>query len=362
MVSLTVPTNARGPILDLVLPASEVAVAIIVRNYTTGKSLTVNLPEKWDGKDLSLDWFRRTIKDSAGVDRSALLSGEDNGLWEAPAPVLAGVANDVRVEALGFNAVQPFIKTGDFPNKIATDATYIYYADYLGLAIGRATLAGGGINNTFISTGISPAVAVDAGHIYFTPSEAIGRATLAGGEVNKAFIAVGWPTLDVAVNATNIYWVGAGLIGRATLAGGSVNKKLAEGLGEVEKIALTGTYLYAMSKTATGAIIWRARLDGSELVKFLVLSGGAMASGGLAVDANYLYFADQAHNRIGRIRFDGSAFSQNFYSPVGKPTGLALDAEGNLYWSDGPNDRIGKADPTVAYAASATFRWEKGYF
>lgn len=98
-MTITVPDNARGPILDLTLPASEPAIDIVLRNKTTGKQLTVNLPEGWEGTDLTLDFYRRTIQDVSGADRSALLDPEDNGLWTTGA-FSAGTA-EVEIEAWG---------------------------------------------------------------------------------------------------------------------------------------------------------------------------------------------------------------------------------------------------------------------
>jgi hypothetical protein len=110
-VSLTLPTNSRGPILDLTLPESGTALEIVLRNKTTGRTLTINLPAAWAGDDLSLDFFRRTIKDQSGADRSALLSATDNELWST-APLIAG-ANDVAIEVL-----TPVLSTTKSPGTI----------------------------------------------------------------------------------------------------------------------------------------------------------------------------------------------------------------------------------------------------
>lgn len=97
-MTVTLPTNARGPILELELPSSEAAVDILLRNRTTEKTLTVSLPAGWNGDDLTLDFYRQTIKDQTGADRSALLSAEDHALWLLE-PLLSG-ANNVEITAL----------------------------------------------------------------------------------------------------------------------------------------------------------------------------------------------------------------------------------------------------------------------
>lgn len=98
-MSLILPSNARGPILDLDPPTDEGACTIMLRNKTTGKSLAINLPADWDAGTLTLDWSRRRITDAAGLDRSALLDPGDNALWLDGQPFAAQVGNDVEVEA-----------------------------------------------------------------------------------------------------------------------------------------------------------------------------------------------------------------------------------------------------------------------
>lgn len=97
-MTITLPSNVRGPILDLALPASEPPVDLQLRNNTTAKTMMLRLPEDWAGDDLVIDFYKRSIKDVNGVDRSALLDSVDNLLW-VPEPVIAGI-NDVEIEAV----------------------------------------------------------------------------------------------------------------------------------------------------------------------------------------------------------------------------------------------------------------------
>jgi hypothetical protein len=98
-MSLTLPANSRGPILSLTLPPSTPALDVILRNVTTDKSLRLKLPASYDGDDLKLDFFRRTVKDQDGNDRSSLLSSADNDLWSSE-PLVAG-ANTIEIEVEG---------------------------------------------------------------------------------------------------------------------------------------------------------------------------------------------------------------------------------------------------------------------
>jgi hypothetical protein len=102
-MSLTIPNNSRGPVLRLTLPSSTPALDVVLRNVTTGKTLRLKLPASFDGDDLKLDFFRRTIRDQDGNDRSSLLSSSDNELW-TPEPLAAG-PNDIEIEVQGSSIV-----------------------------------------------------------------------------------------------------------------------------------------------------------------------------------------------------------------------------------------------------------------
>lgn len=112
---ITLPANARGPVLKLTLPETEFAVSVILRNVTTGKSLTIAVAaftaDTFGGSGnfggagnfgglfgggLVLDFFRRTIRDQTGADRSALLDPIDNELWTSE-PLVSG-ANEISIE------------------------------------------------------------------------------------------------------------------------------------------------------------------------------------------------------------------------------------------------------------------------
>lgn len=97
-MSVTFPSDATRPVLDLALPVFTDPVDLVVTNQTSGDDLTLELPASWDGDDLTLDFDAQTIVDQTGADRSSLLaSGSD--LW-TPEPLAVGV-NDVEVEARG---------------------------------------------------------------------------------------------------------------------------------------------------------------------------------------------------------------------------------------------------------------------
>lgn len=103
-LEVTPALDTRAPVLDLALPATVAAIGVTVTNTTTGKSLTVNVPQGWDGKDLTLDWSRRTVTDSGGEDRSAWIDVTDDSLWATPYPLIAGAKNELEIATSRFAA------------------------------------------------------------------------------------------------------------------------------------------------------------------------------------------------------------------------------------------------------------------
>lgn len=94
----TFPLIARGPVLRLEVPAVAESIGVTVLNVTTGKSLTLNMPEGWSGADLILDFDAQTIVDTGGTDRSAFLSPTDISLWKAATPIVTG-SNEIEITA-----------------------------------------------------------------------------------------------------------------------------------------------------------------------------------------------------------------------------------------------------------------------
>lgn len=369
-MSIVLPSDARGPILDLALPASVPAVDLLLRNKTTAKSLTIAVPAAWPGTDLRLDFFRRTIRDAAGLDRSALLSPTDNALWTLN-PLIAG-ANDVAIEAVAHPSnISDLVAAGEKPvvQGIAVDGTYLYFAQATGGAIGRIKLDGTGLNKNFISTaGIGVTnLACNATHIYWTNENetTIGRAKIDGTEVNKAFIASGTGVKGIALDATYVYWNSnvKAEIGRSKLDGTEVNKAFIAGTGAFPYgLAIRGSYLYWTSTTELK--IGRAKIDGTEVNKSLV---SAIAEPyGIATDANYVYWADNNFNKpqIGRAKLDGTGVNVTFASTGGSSIrGLAVNAE-SIFWADLTAKTIKKAllNYAMSYKAVAALHWEKGYY
>ena len=64
---------------------------------------------------------------------------------------------------------------------------------------------------------------------------------------------------------------------------------------------------------------------------------------GLAVDANYIYWANSDSTTIGRANLDGTGVNQNFITGTSYANGLAVD--GNyVYWTNMVTGTIGRAN------------------
>ena len=226
----------------------------------------------------------------------------------------------------------------------ASHAQVVYGVD----AIGRATLDGSGVEQSFIPTShYSTGVAVDADHVYWagydsstTPgSYSIGRANLDGSGVEPRFISLATQPEDVAVDGEHVYWAqrfgSSYSIGRADLDGTDVD----------ESFIITGTYLLTAVAVDSNHVYWtsltpyaieptssigRANLDGSGVEQSLIKTSSY--SFGLAVDADHVYWTHQGNGTIGRANLDGSSVDQGFLTELGGVLGVAVDTN-HIYWT-----------------------------
>jgi hypothetical protein len=83
-------------------------------------------------------------------------------------------------------------------------------------------------------------------------------------------------------------------------------------------------------------------LDGQNVNQdFIVLTLQAGLYG-LALDSNYIYWADISHNSIGRAELDGQNVNLTFIPGCSLPRGVAVDRS-HVYWANDGNS-IGQAD------------------
>jgi len=255
-----------------------------------------------------------------------------------PQPSVTGRAN-----LDGTHIIPDFIPGASIASGVAVNSAHIYWINACNGAIGRATLNGRRVNQSFITGLDSPPacgpnyLAADEKHIYWAnlSKGAIGRANLDGTGIDENFIPTGVGVRSVAVDATHVYWTNTidvdgtrtAAIGRANLDGTNVNPSFllnSNGTGPYVAIALDSTYVY-WANQGTGAI-GRASLDRmADEEAFIV---GAEDPAGVAVDATYIYWTTNPivnsnfEGAIGRANLDGTQVDQSF---IGLPSGAFVE-------------------------------------
>lgn len=174
---------------------------------------------------------------------------------------------------------------------------------------------------------------------------AIGTAKRDGSDVNRRLVASGGLTLDLAADSRHIYWINDVLaldysqaIARAGVDGTEVNGRFVVA-ASIGGIAVDAQHIYWTSP-ASGEIA-RADLDGTHINRHFIV--GASDPVGLAVDGQHIYWTNRgdATPSVGRANLDGSAVNESFL-PVNAAR-LAV-AGGHIYWSNGYGTVIGRAD------------------
>jgi hypothetical protein len=241
---------------------------------------------------------------------------------------------------------------------LATNSEYIYWADPVAGAIGRAELGcGGSVESDFILTGDEPRwVAVDDEHIYWTSSSGseggvgeIGRADIDGkpASIEADFIsgkvetAAGFfvPLVDkpqgIAVNSEYVYWAndGTNAIARAEIGGGNPEPEWhVIGAQEVPQgVAVDASHIYWATNNPN-SFISRADLDGSNETFKIVSEDISAEVRGVALDGAHLYWVQKAGNTIGRANLDLGEIEKGFIAPEGALHGLAVDPT-HIYWT-----------------------------
>jgi virginiamycin B lyase len=136
-----------------------------------------------------------------------------------------------------------------------------------------------------------------------------------------------------------IYWGNGNAIGGAQLDGSLANQAFipAQGPGGV---ALDAQHIYWAN--FGGTTIGRANRDGSGANQSFITTNGPAF--GLAVDGGHVYWANNTTGSIGRANLDGSAVNNNFIPGASDPEGVAVDGQ-HVYWGNGRD-----ANGTVARA------------
>ena len=199
------------------------------------------------------------------------------------------------------------------PYSVKTYGQYIYWVDETntGSQIERAPLAGGTFTTLVTLPANALAIAVDAGHIYWSgylDDTSIGRSNIDGSDVQPNFITGVDDPRGLAVDANYIYWTnyaeGYGTtIGRANIDGTGVNPAFISGAYAPWGVAVNATSIYWTNNTGgdfPGVVpsVGTANLDGSNPNQDLVNTGKTVSGNndsaptGIALDGKFFYVAD----------------------------------------------------------------------
>ncbi|MGK2956070.1 MAG: hypothetical protein ACSLFI_10430 [Solirubrobacterales bacterium] len=245
-----------------------------------------------------------------------------------------------------------FVETIVSPCDVATNGTYVYWSGGEGVGyIGRANVANRAAQDYFIQTAndLNCGVAVDDSHIYFNNYilGGIGRATLDGGNVENTFIAGGINPQHPTVAGGHIYWTNKGYgcppgcsVGRADLDGNMIDQEFIPGTHDPPSgVAVDDSHIF----WGNGDFVGRSNLDGSGVNPTFLDTGDFVCD--VAVDSGHLYWAryggdeDAPEGNIGRANLDGSGVDKEFITTAGATCGVAVDGKqssGNFRFTEVP--------------------------
>jgi Low-density lipoprotein receptor repeat class B/WD40-like Beta Propeller Repeat len=250
---------------------------------------------------------------------------------------------------------------------VVADGTHLYWADPRTGTIGRANLDGSDVEPAFITGAGDPQdVAVDANFIYWTNAAdgkdgdgTIARAELDGsaGSVELSFITGASNPQGIAVDGTNVFWVDAGssnsthTIGRAALDGSAVNQEfITTGVEVPAGVAVNATNIFWTSNNGPNSFVVQRDLAGTVASEKFIFDGSSNLRD-LAVDSQYVYWAREGADAIGRAKLDLSEVEKEFITGTSEPQGLAVDGA-HLYWSSDPP--VGNSPGTDLYRYETT--------
>ena len=138
-----------------------------------------------------------------------------------------------------------------------------------------------------------------------------------------------------------VYWSNDdGPIGRANLDGTNVNQAFVTGPVDPRGIAVDGDYIYWADRA--GGAIGRANLDGTNVQENFI---PATLPESVAVDSDHIYWTNSqpGPDTIGRANLDGTAVDQSFITTADITFGIAVNAS-HIYWANYSGDAIGRAN------------------
>jgi virginiamycin B lyase len=235
-----------------------------------------------------------------------------------------------------------------FVVSVSDARAYVYWSDHgpflsgTGTTLGRGNLDGSGVNGSFVTGAAQPGgMAVDGGHIYWANGTSIGRANLDGSGANPSFIATGGTVADIATDGTFVWWTDASrYVGRANIDGSGTADPHCIDAGASSTpagIAVASGTIYLAEPSQIAHVA--AGCNGTPTTLATISPTLSLPPFGLTVANGYVYFP--AGGAIDRVLTSGGP-PQAYVTGLGFPTGVAIDAT-YLYWADNSAQEIGRA-------------------
>jgi hypothetical protein len=214
-------------------------------------------------------------------------------------------------------------------------------------------------------------------YLYWTDGGGVGTTTIGRANFDGTGVKTNFITGDIyngalAVHGAYIYWPGlnTGRIWRANLSGTGPNQILMSNLDSPTGLAVDGAHIYWAALITGGEFvqtaIGRATFQGGGVTDiddtFITVpnqpnNGSPADVHGVAVDSNYIYWANSSAGTIGRANLNGQSVDQSFIGGQNSPWGVAVDSaaipapDRQIYWTNSafPGGTVGRAklsDPT----------------
>jgi hypothetical protein len=248
----------------------------------------------------------------------------------------------------------------------ASASAYVFWTDCPNChtaTIARANQNGSDVNENFLGvrhTTIAEGLAISGDTLYwswespdyssaFSPlvQDGIGEANLEGyGHEQITFIGDSTPPhYPTGLAAAGKYlYSGYGNPGQlwSTKIDGPAPWNVPSAGADAGGVATDGGYIY-WADDATNKIV-RAKLNGSGGVTHIEghFVGAAHTPFGIAAGGGYVYWANESTNTIARAKLDGKDVEQNFITGAHCPRGVAIDSQ-YIYWANFDGGSIGRA-------------------
>ncbi|MCH9685689.1 MAG: hypothetical protein K0V04_29930 [Deltaproteobacteria bacterium] len=248
-----------------------------------------------------------------------------------------GIGSTLRITSIepGLDGLLAAVPDNVFVSQLAADDTHVYFVDFMGPTVRRASVPDGTVELvTQVTEGQANFgdLVVDQTHVYFAMlgSGGVWRAAKDLSDVDAAEpFADDLLPFDIALDATHAYWIDLDTdqIHRLALARAGNN-------GAIESI-LDSFVLRALVVDQTHVFVG----NGSDIVRLdkdgtnpLTLANGAGLVWDMAFDEIHVYWTTDGGNTVERVRKDGTGTSE-VLAVSSSPQGLSLDCA-TLYWTE----------------------------